>query len=381
MPGRRGRASGEGSLYKRGDGRWVGQVDLGWEEGKRRRLLVYGKNQAEVRERLTAKVRERDLGMLPTSGKLSTGAFLSAWLRDVVKVTTRRSTHERWSVVVKKHLIPRIGPIRLDKLQPTDVRKLMRVGIEDGQSPSSVNLWRAVLRSALTTAVRDGLLPRNVAALAQGMHVERELVQTFDPMQARAFLAAVRGDRLQALWTVALSLGLRRGEALGLRWSDLDLEGGVLGVTQSLQRIGNKLVIEELKTRRSRRTLVLPRQSVVALQDHRQAQLKERLRTKRWQDHGLVFVDERGGPLQPGSVSEGFQRVLKRAGLPPMRFYDLRHSCATLMLVQGVSPRVVMELLGHSTITLTMDTYSHVLFSLKEEAAQAMNRVLSGSGN
>ncbi len=198
------------------------------------------------------------------------------------------------------------------------------------------------------------------------------------PDKARQFLKSVRGHRLEALFSVALAVGLRQGEALGLRWEDIDMAAGVLRVNHQLQRVDGRLTLVEPKTDRSRRTLVIPRSILERLRDHEKRQLSERLWAgSTWTDGGFVFTNRSGGPLQARNVIREFHKALKDTGLPRIRFHDLRHSCATFLLVQGVSPRVVMELLGHSEIAMTMDTYSHVVPELKREAAERMESLLS----
>jgi integrase len=200
------------------------------------------------------------------------------------------------------------------------------------------------------------------------------------PEQARLFLGSVRGDRLEALYTVGLALGLRQGEILGLRWSDVDLDGGELRVAQALQRVNGRLQFVEPKSITSRRTVRLPNTVIRALRSHRVRQLEERLLAPdRWEKSDLVFTTSFGSPLDGRSVTRRFQAALEKAGLPRLRFHDLRHTAASIMLAQGISPRVVMETLGHSQISLTMNTYSHVMPSLKRDAAERMDAALSGS--
>ena len=197
------------------------------------------------------------------------------------------------------------------------------------------------------------------------------------PEQARAFLEAASGDRLEALYTVALAVGLRQGEALGLRWDDVDLEAGTLTVRHALQRVGGRLRLVEPKTRLSLRNIALPPMVVAALRAHRSRQLQERLWAgSRWQEHDYVFASTIGTPLDGTNVTHRLQAILLTAGLPRQRFHDLRHACASLLLALGVHPRVVMETLGHSQISLTMNTYGHVLPSLQRDAADRMDRLL-----
>jgi integrase len=222
----------------------------------------------------------------------------------------------------------------------------------------------------INEAVRWGLLARNVAALVEGPRVERYAINPLTPDEARKFLDAIKGDRLAALYSVALTMGLRQGEALGLTWDDVDLELGYLRVTRQLQRIHGSPQLVEPKTDRSRRTLAMPPMIGRALQEHRQTQQEERIRARgRWRESRLVFTTPIGTALDGTAVTKDFHRLMERAGLPQRRFRDLRHSCATLLLVQGVSPRVVMDVLGHSQIGLTMNTYSHVIPDLRRDAA------------
>lgn len=247
-------------------------------------------------------------------------------------------------------------------------------------SPASVAYGRTVLRAALNQALRWGLVARNVAALVDPPRVTRKEVEPFTLDEARAFLAAVKGDRLEALYTVALALGLREGEALGLRWADIDLDGAMLAVRQQLQRVtGAGLQLVEPKTERSRRTVALPDVVVRALRAHRVRQLEERLLAgARWVDSGQVFTTRRGTPLDAANALKAFKRALQGAGLRNQRFHDLRHGAATLLLAQGVQPRAIMDLLGHSQVGVTLNLYSHVLPEVRRDAADKMDAVLSG---
>jgi len=234
-----------------------------------------------------------------------------------------------------------------------------------GLSPRTVQYLRAILRRALGQALKWGLLARNVATLVDPPRVERHEVEPLTPEQAKALLATCRGDRLEALYTVAL--------ALGLRWDDVDLDGDMLRVRKQLQRIDGKLQLTEPKTARSRRSIALPGFAVQALREHRVRQFEERLLAgSRWQDMGLVFPSTIGTPVEPRNLVPQYHRLLDRAGLPAKRFHDLRHTCATLLLIQGEDIRVVMDVHGHSQISLTANTYQHVVQSLKERAADRM---------
>jgi len=289
------------------------------------------------------------------------------------------STYASYAAEIRLHIGPALGRFALSKLGPHEVQRYLNRELASGLSARTVQYHHAILRSALTQAVKWGLVPRNVAQLVESPRVRREEVRPLTPEEARHFLTAMRGDRLEALYTVALAIGLRRGEAVALRWDDVDLEAATVRVRRGLRRIEGKLQFLEVKSEHSRRTISLPRVVLATLRTHRVRQMEERLEAgDTWRDHGLVFPSRVGTPLEPRNVNRSFHRALKRAGLPPRRFHDTRHTCASLLLAQGVHPRVVMEILGHSRISVTMDIYSHVMPALQEEAADRMDTLLSG---
>jgi integrase len=241
-------------------------------------------------------------------------------------------------------------------------------------SPATIRGVRAVLRAALSDAMRWGLVGRNAAALAHGPRVGRPELEVFSTEQAQTFLEAIQGERLGAFFCTAIGTGLRLGELLGLRWSDVDLDAGVLAVRQALQRVGKHLRFVEPKSKQSRRRVTLPTFAVRALIGHREHQASEqRLAGSKWTDTGLVFTSSIGTALDERNVRRTFKEILRAAELPALRLHDLRHTTATLLLTQGVHPRVVMETLGHSQVSLTLDTYSHVLPGLQAEAAKRMD--------
>jgi integrase len=330
-----------------------------------------------VRERLTAALRDHQQGIaIRTDERQTLAAFLERWLADVVQPSVRPSTFTSYRMLTRRHVIPGLGQHRLSKLTPQDVQTFYNGRRAVGLSPRTVQYLHAILRRALGQAVKWSLVPRNVALLTERPNARRPEIRPLDPDQIRAFLTAAAGDRLEALYTVAVAVGLRQGEALGLRWEDVDLDGATLQVRHALQRIEGRMQLVEPKTDKSKRTIALPAVAVTALRAHRTRQLEERLWAgSRWQEWGLVFTSTIGTPLDGTNVTKGFQRLLHKAGLPHQRFHDLRHACATLLLVQGTHPRVVMEVLGHSQIGLTMNTYSHVMPSLRREAAESRDAV------
>lgn len=294
-----------------------------------------------------------------------------------MKATLRPKTYQTYEQLVRVHLDPGLGRIRLDRLTPAHVQQFLNAKAADGLSPQTVVHLRAVLRAALTKALRWGFVAQNAAALADPPRVPRRSYTVLSPIEARRLLAATKEHRLQALFALATAMGLRQGEALGLRWEDVDQDYPRLRVTFALQRVAGQLVLVEPKTSRSRRALPMPKAIAEALREHRQRQrLDQLVAGSRWKESGLVFTSRDGGPLDGSNVTKEFQRCLTDAGLPRMRFHELRHSAASLMLAQGVPLRTVMEVLGHSTITLTANTYGHLFPSLMQDAADAMDRAL-----
>ncbi|HEY3230408.1 MAG TPA: tyrosine-type recombinase/integrase [Roseiflexaceae bacterium] len=297
-------------------------------------------------------------------------SFLETWLEQRVKRQNRPRTYRSYADIVWLHLIPHIGKYQLVKLTPEQVQAMLNTLAEQGLKPRTVSNVRAVLRKALNQAMRWGYVVRNVATLVDAPRTTIFSIQPLDQEQAQRLLNAVAGHRLEALYRVALSLGLRRGEVCCLRWEDIDFEQQTLRITGSLQRVNGKLERAVPKTAASVRTIALPPVllRVLRLQAERQAHERAELGDE-WLDCGLVFVSERGTPLEPRKVVRHFKVVLKKAGLPEtFRFHDLRHLCATLLIAQGVHPRVIMEILGHSQISTTMNTYAHVLPATQREA-------------
>jgi integrase len=367
------RGNGEGSIYQRRDGVWC--ASLRTPGGGRK--VVYGRTHNEVRRRLTEIVHSKDSGTFSDAKGLTVGAFLDQWMAEVVQPSVRPWTYKGYEVHVRLHIKPVLGRLPLDALAPRHVQALLNQKLAEGLSPKTVRYIRGTFRTALKQATRWGLIGRNPIDAVDGPKVERYEIQPFTPEEARQFLSAIRGDRLEALYSVALTMGLRQGEALGLRWQDVDLALGYLHIRKQLQRFDGEFRLVEPKTPRSRRMLALPNSIVRDLREHKDHQRNERqIIGDRWQDSDLVFTTDRGRPLDGTVVSHHFHRVLDRAGLPQRRFHDLRHSCATLLLVQGVSPRVVMDVLGHSQIALTMNTYTHVIPELRREAADRMEALI-----
>ena len=374
------RGNGEGTIFRRQDGRWSAAVDLGWQGGKRRRKTVYGKTRGEVAQKLAVALRAQSDGLPVDPQRQTVAQYLRDWLEHEVKQTRRESTYASYESLVRVHLIPEIGRHQLDKLEPQHVQAMLNRTLDAGLSPRTVQYLRTILHMALERAVRWGLAARNVAALVDTPRMAPSEAKALTPGEAEQFLRFVPGDRLEALWSLGLLTGLRRGEALALEWSDVDLDQRTLTVRASLHRVDGRLTRGELKSKSGRRTIAVPGAVVEALRSHRTRQLEDRLVAgSRWQEGNWVFPSRVGTPLDGRNVTRRLLRLLQEAELPRLTFHGLRHSCASLLVARGVHPRIVMETLGHSRSAMTMEVYAHVAPSVQREAADAMDEMFRGS--
>ena len=371
------RGHGEGTIFKARDGRWVAMLDLGYSTGRRRRKAFYGVTRKDVQERLAMAVNSRRQGLPSVSERQTVADYLSTWL-EATRASVRPRTWSRYEQYVRIHAIPEIGRLSIARLTPQDLQRLYSARLERGSAPLTVAHLHAVLHRALSQAERWGIVVRNVAALVDPPRTVRRTVTTLDPEHVRTLLDASRSDRLAALYVLAVTTGMRQGELLALRWRDVDLEASSLQVRATLQRSAEGLVFTEPKTKQSRRRVMLTRLAVASLRKHRLAQAEERLRLgASWEDDDLVFANEVGRPLEASNLlRRSFAPLLARAGLPPSRFHDLRHTAATLMLGRGVHPKIVSEMLGHSQISVTLDLYSHVTPTMQLEATAALDAAL-----
>jgi len=364
------RGNNEGSIYRRKDGYWVGQYGVQSAEGTKTRY-IYGKRREDVREKLTKAIADRDGGFVFDAKNMDVEEYMKRWLDDSVKGTVRASTYASYEGQVRHYIIPAIGCIKLGKLTPAHVQHLYREMQDRGLSARTVRYTHAVLRRALKQAKRWGMVDRNVAEDVDPPRLKRDEIQPLDREQTCRLLGAAEGDRLHAFYVVAVTAGLRPGEMLALRWSDVDLEVGTLRINRALS--GGEFTTP--KTPRSRRKVELSNIARVALRAHRKLQLEGQMKKAGlWKDHGLVFPSTVGTPLSHRNVVRAFKALLKRADLPAeTRLYDLRHTCATLLLNSNVHPKYVQELLGHASIAQTLDTYSHVLKGMDSGIGDAMD--------
>jgi len=371
------RGNGEGSITKRKDGRWMARYTVHTANGPKRRH-INGRTRQEVAERLSKAVSDRVGGVIFDGDYETLGAYLQRWIDEVLRGTVKQSTFENYTYIARLHIIPELGRVRLRALKSRDVRRHYREKLDSGLSPRTVQIIHTVLRKALQHAVRDDVLPRNICDAVTAPRQTKKEMQPLTPEQAKRLLENVREDRLSALYILAITAGLREGELLGLRWEDVDLERELLQVRRQLTRTSDGLSFTAPK-RGKARVVRLTDMAIAALKAHREAQNEERARAgSLWEQTSLVFTSTIGTPVDVGNLTyRSFRPLLKRTNLPRIRFHDLRHTCATLLLSKGTHPKIVQEMLGHANISMTMDTYSHVLPDMQEKAVSAMDDALS----
>ncbi|ONH36594.1 site-specific integrase [Protofrankia sp. BMG5.30] len=408
MAKKRRRGNGEGAIYKGSDGRWRATVDLGWVGGKRQRKYLSGRTRAEVADRLRTLHRQQEDGVKIVIGDkpLTVEQWLTHWVDHIAPGRVRPSTLATYRGYVRNRITPVLGRHRLDRLEPEHVEAWRNGLLDAGLAAATVLQCFRILSRALKVAVQRGKVTRNVCTLVDAPSVDRDEVQPLTAGQARQVLTLAVTRPNGARWSVALALGLRQGEALGLPWDAVDLDAGTLTVRQALQRRpwqhgcaddpckrkrggncpkrhGGGFVIVRPKSRAGRRTITLPSPLVTALRAHREHQDAERdTAGDLWKnEHGLVFTRPDGHPIDPAADWREWKALAKDAGVAAARLHDARHTAASLLLAQGVPARVAMEILGHSQIGLTLGTYSHVAPELRTDAATRMGEALWGSDN
>ncbi|HEY8601215.1 MAG TPA: tyrosine-type recombinase/integrase [Thermomicrobiales bacterium] len=368
MAGRRG--NGEGSIYQRADGTWRAQALL---NGKRHG--VSAKTRREAQTKLRQLLGEAERGILPPAEKITLNDHIERWLETVVRHSVRPRTLKSYRDLTRLYILPTLGARKLVQLQPADVQRLYSVLLDRGLAPKTVRNVHAALRRSLKQAVDWNLTPRNVATLVEAPRIKREEVVALTAQQAQVLLTIARGGRWEALITIALTTGMRIGEVLGLRWGDVDLAIGSLRVQR---QIGQDGVFSEPKTAKGRRTIDLPASSVVTLKEHRRQQTEARLLAgPAWHHDDLLFCTHAGKPLSQRNVLRAFKTLLTQGDLPDVPFHALRHTHATLLLSQGIHPKVVQERLGHATIAMTLDIYSAYVPSMGRDAADKLDALLA----
>jgi len=370
---RKRRGAGEGSVYRRKDGLWAADVQVGVDEhGRRRRRTVYGRTQGAVLEKLDELRQATARGAVPEPGRLTVGEYLRRWLKDTAASRVRPSTLE----VYARALAPvrsQLGGINLRSLTPLHVQAVLRSLEEEGASPRARQMVYTYLRTALRDAVRMRLLLSNPCEGLDRPRAPRPEIEHLTAAQVRQLLEAARGDRLEALYVLAVTSGLRLGEFLGLRWADVELQGGAVTVRRTLVEHvkSGRPTLEEPKTPKARRRVQIPALAVEALRRHRAA-LGASPHPER-----LAFTDRKGGAIRRSNLHRrSYKPLLRRAGMRAVSFHALRHTAATLALEAGVHPRVVQERLGHANVAMTLDTYSHAVPRLDRDAADRLEALL-----
>ncbi|MFI6022330.1 tyrosine-type recombinase/integrase [Streptomyces sp. NPDC051287] len=375
MASRKRNPNGAGSIWQRKDGRYEARVYVPQPDGTRKRKTVYGATWEECDTKRQELVR-RDRQGIPTptrSAKLS--EWLPYWLAHYVEPRRKLSTYDKYETHVRLYLVPLLGTKRLESLSVADVRRFI-TRMQNAHTAATAKEAHRVLRTALTAAVREELITRNVASLVEPPRVKQREIRPWTLEETLAFLEAARSDPLYAAFVLAVAMGLRRGELVGLRWSDVDLDNRVLHVRQQTQRRRGTLYDDDPKSRRSR-VVPMPALCIAPLRWHRLRQREAFTRTGvEWSQSGYVFATRNGRPVEPRNVYRSFTRVAADAGLRVVRLHDARHGTATLLTAAGVAPRVIMEILGHSQISITMDVYTHVVHDTQREAISHMDRLL-----
>ena len=372
----------KGSIGKREGVRgvtWHGKFDIADPvTGKRVHKRVSAKTRKECETKMRAAIASAESGRALPDGRMLMRDFLERWL-STVEPNVRPSTHRRYADIVRKHVLPELGNIALIKLTPMHLQALYRVRLDSGLSRTTVHHIHAVIHRALGQAMRWGLVDRKVTDLVDAPRGPAPEIKTWDAAETAMFLELSDHSDLAALWRLALLCGMRRGELLGQRWEDIDLQHATLSVRRTLTRgKQGSWEVGQPKTKSSRRSIALPESCVVALKKHRANQHAERLRLGSiWENNDFVFTNRVGGPLHANSVVNEFKRLIRKSGVQDIRFHDMRHTCATLLLAEGVHPKIVQERLGHSDISMTLNRYSHVMPTMQRQAADTLDSLFA----
>jgi len=348
-------------------------------DGKPNYIVQTFDKEADAKKLKNKILRERDQGTAVVPEKITVDEYLDRWMAAAKKGSVKANTYESYEYMLDQYVRPYLGSRRLDQVTALEVQRLMTQLGEKGISPRTVRYAYGLIKDALGQAVRWGMIARNVAENADPPRQVKSEMQALDEEQVEVFLKAIAGAKHETLFRFMIYTGVRPSEAFGLKWSDLDLDGGMVKIQRSLTRTKGGWKLGETKTRSSRRSIPVAPWMTSLLIDHQKRQAERRMKIADvWQNHGFVFSDEIGGPLlAPNVLRRHLRPALRKAGLPDtLRLYDLRHSCATLMLAKGLNPKIAAERLGHASVRLTLDTYSHVTPTMQQEASDKLDAIL-----
>jgi integrase len=408
----RKRPNGGGSIYQRKDGRYEAAAYVTHADGTTRRLRVYAATWDEANKALTKALADHHAGLpAQATGGPNLAAYLDDWLENIARHHLRATTFPQYARTVHLHIVPYLGPKKLAKLTAQDVRawyntmrktcQCCRQGIDAGRgllrqrccaqgrccnkllSERTLHYIHSVLVSALAHAVREDILPRNVAKQVQVPLGQSRPIDPLTTDEAKALLKTTAEHPNAALYEIAIRLGLRRGEILGLRWRDIDLTSNTLTVNQTLVRItGQGIAVSKPKSEAAHRALPMPDPVTRALLARRAQQTDDReIADTDWTKTDLVFTGPTGKPLEPTGIHGEFQRLCDQAAIRRVRFHDLRHTCATLLLESGVDIKTIQHILGHANINITASTYAHVRRGLQHDAVNRLTTTLDGETN
>lgn len=378
-PGRR--LNGEGSLTLRADGRWMGRYYAWTASGTRKRVTVYGatRRQAADRMRQAQELSSQGVPVPDRSWKL--GDWLDYWLEHVITPNRRPATYALYEMIARLYLKPALGTVPLTRLSAARVQGFLNGQLAAGQSIRQVQVMRTVLSSALTRAMREELLMRNVARLVELPGWDRQPIVPWTADEARGFLTAAHDDPLYPAFVLLLLYGLRRGEVLGLRWLDVDLGGGEIRVRQQIGRVNGELRVGPVKTNAGRRDLPLLPLAVDVFGIRHEAQAADREELGRaWQENGLVFTTRTGRPVEPRNFVRSFHRICAASGIRAIKLHHLRHTTATLLKNLGVPARDAQLILGHSRLAVTQEIYTHEDHQAQHDALTKISHALRDDG-
>ncbi len=375
------RGNGEGtSPRQRKDGRWVVQLRYTTEDGVAKRTEIYGRTAKDVREKAKTVQRRLEQKQPAKDRKVTLADFTRTWATSTLLASDlKASTRANYATIAQKHIVEApLGRMTLDKVRPTFVESWLVNRRELGLADSTVRSAYTILRAVLETAVRDGALARNPAAMVKRPTVTAKEAAYLTPAQVRDLLATAGGTRYRPLFNLLVNTGLRRGEALALHWRDVDFTKRTIRVRGTLARVDGQLVVTEPKTAKSKRVLHMSPTAATVLQEVRSGQRQEQLRAGSvWAATGYVFTTETGTPCDPRNALRALKAAARTAGLPDVGLHTLRHSAASVMLENGIPLKVVSELLGHSSVAITGDVYGHVSPNVSADALDALAGALA----